>query len=442
MALDPDLLAQLVGSIEAETLIVLCGAGLSIPPPSNLMSAARVSQACYDKYLPIAALSVALRDDIDRLAGHFQDHGQFANVFIKSLVPWNDLVGEPNDGHAACADFLICGAASAVLSANFDPLIEHWAKARKIALRGALTGQEAVAFRTTPSPLLKFHGCLDRGREDTLWTQGQLGEAAVMARVQSCSQWMGLNLPGKDLLLIGFWTDWGYLDGVLANAMNTLPFHSVTVIDPQDDATLLAKAPNLWTRLTGGPFPFRHVEISGNEALSEIRAAFSKTWGRRFLNLADPLLQAEGKALEPATVDALDALSCDELYDLRRDGEGVPYDRAARTKTPPSGAGRAAQLRALLAQAGATPRGAWYVHNGQRIRIVHGDGQVLGSVCQRYKEPPSIPEADIIVAAGAIGSTVPGALISSGSGKSIVRPAHGGSSRWLNSDDARTELGV
>ena len=186
----------------------------------------------------------------------------------------------------------------------------------------------------------------------------------------------------------------------------------------------------------------RLLDASGNDALDELRAAFSKTWGRRFLNLADPLLQRDGHALAPATLSALDALSSDELYDLRRDGEGVPYDRAARTKTPPPEAGPAAHLRALLAQAGATPQGTWYVYNGQRIHIVHGSGQVLGSVSQKYKEPPSVPEADIIVAAGAISAMVPGALISSGSGKSLVRPAPGGSSRWLTSEEARKELGV
>jgi hypothetical protein len=149
MALDPDVLTQLVGSIEADTLVLLCGAGLSIPAPSNLMSAAQVSQACYNKYQTIAHLPVALRDDIDALAGHFHGCNEFKTIFVRSLVPWNDLVGEPNTGHAAAADFLICGLARAVLSANFDPLIEHWAKAHKIALRGALDGHEATAFPDT-----------------------------------------------------------------------------------------------------------------------------------------------------------------------------------------------------------------------------------------------------------------------------------------------------
>jgi len=442
MPLDPAVLTQLLGSIEAGSLVLLCGAGLSIPAPSNLMSAARVSQCCYDKYEAVAVLPAALRGDIDGLAGYFHGRRELQTVFFRSLVPWNDLVGEPNTGHAAAADFLICGAAHAVLSANFDPLIEHWAKARKIALRGALDGQEAVAFPDTPSPLLKFHGCLDRGREETLWTQAQLAEPDITARVQSCSQWMQLHLPGKDLLVVGFWTDWGYLDGVLANAMNTQPFHSVTIIDPQDDATLRTKAPNLWTRLTGGGIPFRHISASGSDALDEIRTAFSKTWGQRFLDLAAPLLHAEGKVLAAAPRASLDALSCDELYDVRRDGEGVPYDRAARTKRPPPEAGPAAQLRALLIQAGAAPHGAWHSYNGQRIRIVHGSGQFLGSVREKYKEPPTLPEADMIVAAGAIDAPVPGVLIPSGSGKSIMRPAHGGGSCWLTLDEARRRLGV
>jgi hypothetical protein len=89
------------------------------------MSAVRVAQACYDKYKPIAVLPATFQNDVDSLAGYFHGRGELQTVFF-SLVPWNDLVGEPNSGHAAIADFLICGAAAAALSANFDPMIEQW----------------------------------------------------------------------------------------------------------------------------------------------------------------------------------------------------------------------------------------------------------------------------------------------------------------------------
>jgi hypothetical protein len=82
VALEEATLIRLLGSIEANRLILLCGAGLSIPEPSNLMSAAHVSQTCYDRYKPIAVLPPALRDNIDLLAGHFHGTGEFESVFI------------------------------------------------------------------------------------------------------------------------------------------------------------------------------------------------------------------------------------------------------------------------------------------------------------------------------------------------------------------------
>lgn len=207
MIFDDATLTRLLGSIEANRLILLCGAGLSIPPPSDLMSAIRVSQHCYDRYRPIQVLPAAMRDDIGQLAGHFYGTGEFESVFVNTLVPWNDLVGQPNDGHAAVADFLISRAATAALSANFDTLVEQWAQNRKIAMRGALDGHEAREFSNDTSPLVKFHGCHIRDRNKTLWTDGQLVDPAVASRVATCSDWMRLELPGKDLLVVGFWTD-------------------------------------------------------------------------------------------------------------------------------------------------------------------------------------------------------------------------------------------
>ncbi len=402
------------------------------------MSAVQVSQACYDKYLPIMALPAGMRDDIEQLAAHFYGTGEFTSVFLGSLVPWNELVGQPNPGHAAVADFLICRAAEAALSANFDPLIEHWASSLKIAMLPALSGQEATSFGRDRGSLVKFHGCLVRDRDRTLWTQAQLADGVVAGRIASCSQWMGLTLPGKDLLVVGFWTDWGYLNDVIANALNVNQFGSVTVVDPKSSAELRARAPALWARLTGGTAYFQHVQASGADALVELRTAFSKVWSKKFYALGQPMLEAEGKHYSAIVPD----MSCEEFYNFRQDAEGTPYHRAAQLKTPQSGAAAAAFFHLLLIGAKATSNGSWQVYGRKLIRVIQGAGEAVNTVRERYKEPPAARQPDIVVCAGALDIPIPGHLIASGAGASVVRPSAGGSTSWLTLEQARGELNI
>jgi hypothetical protein len=423
--------------MDANRLVVLCGAGLSIPPPSSLMTAVQVANTCYDRYRPIEVLPAAMRAQIDQLAGHFYATHQFESVFLESLVPWDELTGEPNKGHAAISDFLISRGLAAVLSANFDMLIEQWASIRKVDLQGALDGVEAMALAAKMSPLLKFHGCMTKGRKKTLWTMGQLAEAEIARTIQHCTEWMRLFLPGKDLLIVGFWTDWGYLNRVLAEALNTIAFGSVTVVDPDMNANLQNKAPELWATLSPGPH-FKHFDKSGADALEELRVEYSKVWLRRFFTLAEPLLAGEGKACPERDV----AIDCEDLYNARRDGEGVPYNRAARTKAPAPSASQAACVHHLLLDGGATRDGAWYLKDGQRIRVVNGAGQAMNSVRGCYKEPPAAVQPDIVVCAGAQDLSVPGNLISAGDDKSIIRPSGGGTARWMTFEQARRELGI
>ena len=403
------------------------------------MTAAGVAQACYDKWEPTEHLPIALRDNIDLLAGHFHQQGTFATIFIGSLVPWNELVGEPNAGHAAVADLLICRGAHAALSANFDPLIEQWAQSRKIAMQGALNGAEA-AQHADWNALLKFHGCFNRAKEQTLWTQAQLQEPAIQQRIASCTQWMGLNLPAKDLLVVGFWTDWGYLNDVLAQAIQMNGINSVTVIDLATMADLQTKAPMLWNKLTTAGIPFNHVQASGEDALEELRVEFSKVWARKFFRLGRNLLENDGR-IYPIAVESA-PWTCDDIYNFRRDAEGVPYNRAAQTKAPGREAEQAALAHLLLVAANAIRRGPWYEHGGSTIRVVQGGGQGLSSVRQKYTEPPLVPVPDVIICAGATDTSVPGNVISSGQGASIVRPAPGGGARWLTLEQARVELAL
>src|SRR5262249_16878904 len=158
------------------------------------------------------------------------------------------------------ADLLICRAALAALSANFDRMIEHWAEDRRVLLQGALTGQEVIEFASVSNPLLKFHGCLQRAQKETLWTQKQLADPKVQERLLTWSEWMNLILPGKHLVVVGFWTDWNYLNDVLAKSFTVASARAVTVIDPLATADLQVKAPALWSRLTSLSAEFHHVQ--------------------------------------------------------------------------------------------------------------------------------------------------------------------------------------
>ncbi|MBX3535115.1 MAG: SIR2 family protein [Xanthobacteraceae bacterium] len=439
--LDQKDITRLLGSIEAGNLVILCGAGLSIPQPSNLLSAVGVSRICFDKWKANEDLPAELRDDIDGLAAHFYGQGNFKSVFIAALVPWNRLVGEPNNGHAAVGDFLICRAVHGALSANFDTLIEQWSQRHKIAMRGALDGAEAVKFSANANPLLKFHGCFHREPENTIWTQGQLSSADLKDRIDSCSKWINLNLPGKDILIVGFWTDWGYLNGVIADALQVKNANSVTVVDPATSEELEHKAPVLWDKLRTASASFVHIKTSGSDALEELRTEFSRSWAKKFFNLGEPFIRATGQefSLEECSPETW---SCDDLYDLRRDAEGRPYTDAACDKQPPPQSASGAFLHILLSKAGAERKGSHYELNGERIRIVNGAGQLLESLKERFKEPPSVAAASLVICAGAQSVGIPGSIICSGAGGSVVRPAPGGTARWLSTEDARSELEI
>jgi hypothetical protein len=93
-----ELKLRLLSAIESDTLVFVCGAGLSMAGPSYLPSAVAVANECYDKWSPIEELDPALRNNVDAPAGHFYANQEFERVFINRLVPWNKLAGTPNPG--------------------------------------------------------------------------------------------------------------------------------------------------------------------------------------------------------------------------------------------------------------------------------------------------------------------------------------------------------
>ena len=252
--MSPETTARLLASMNAARLLVVCGAGLSMAAPSRLPSAKNVAERCFDKYRVESDpdCDVALREDLEALAEHFVTLNTLQSVFIESLVPWSDFTRPSNSGHAAVADFLITRAAVAGISSNYDTLIERSAWEYGSDFQSSLDGDEAIACEARQGPLLKLHGCSYRDRRSTVWAPSQLDDRTIRERIEKSKTWMAASLRQKDLLIVGFWSDWEYLNSIIGIALEGLEPLSVTVIDPVPTVELQGKAPGLW-QIAHGP---------------------------------------------------------------------------------------------------------------------------------------------------------------------------------------------
>jgi hypothetical protein len=440
MPIPEELKSRLVTALETGNLMFLCGAGLSMPAPSSLPSAVAVAEECFDRWNVVEPLAPELRQDIEKLADFFYQRGDFVSTFIEHVVPWNNLVGAPNLGHAAVADFLICRAVHGVLSSNFDPLIENWAAGHKLAMRGALDGIEAVNFQGLSNPLLKFHGCMQRGREQTVWTASQFVEPAIRDRMQWCSDWMRLNLPGRHLVVIGFWSDWDYLNQVFSDAFAARGAVSVTIVNRGSTNELQRKASDLWEKLSATGPHFTHVQMSSDDFLVELRQEFSEIWYRKLVARGRTLWPVPAGA--PPAPAAVSGLSVDDLYDLRRDMQATPYTHSATLREPEQSACEASSIRLRLQDRGATSHRSWLRLNGQSVRVINGAGRSLQEVQRGYKEAPTDERADTVVCAGSINLGVPNRIISEGTPMSFVRPASGTGATWMTTSEVEVAFGL
>jgi len=427
--------------MDASRLVVLCGAGLSMAPPSNLPSARRVAEMCFDAYQVRVDphINPALRQNLEALAEYFAGLNTLKAQFIENLVPWSDFERIPNPGHAAIADFLIIRAAAAGLSSNYDKLIERRAWDYGADFRGSLDGDEATACAHAQAPLLKFHGCSHRDRGSTVWAPSQLHDPIIAGRIDRSKIWMAANLRQKDLLVVGFWSDWDYLNQIVGSSLQGLNPLSVTVIDLSGTADLEQKAPDLWLLAHQPHVTFTHVQESGADALDELRRAFSENYLRQVLAAGRAVFEAAtGVGCDPAWLN-VSGLDSESLYDWRRDAEGVPAGRPAMTNRPRNGEALG-YFHLLLRRAGAAQNAQGYTLNGRRIRVINGAGVILSSVAARFVEAPALYSVDVFVAVGAVDLGLPAHVVRPGTPGSVMRPAAGG--EWFTFEQAKAELGV
>jgi len=420
-------IASTLDALHADRLGVLCGAGLSMASPSNLPSAAQLASEAKRKYdATYGATRSPLPSGIEEQAEFFFQRGELGTVFLRTLVDQHAFAGHPNAGHTAVADLLLVRAIQTGVSTNVDTLIET-AGVLLFGRVGAGIDRAAVAaLPPDTSPLLKIHGCWSNP-DTTVWAPGQLAAEPVMSRIQGNKEWLGNRLLDRDLIIIGYFTDWDYLNETLEQTLGAVRPARVMIVDPSPGATLAAKAPVLHALGGRSRISFCHVRISGADFLERLRLEFSRAFVRRVLHAGSEAYKDQtGAAPDPAWLEP-PAIGIDDLWHVRRDLEGRSPTQPARDRAPPEEPVLGLMLLELRAK-GATADGPYWLLSGCRIRILRTPNQLLHMVQAAFaRETPPVIAPDVIIAVGAV--TVP----------TIARGTAG---RWLTRPDALLELGL
>ncbi len=423
-----------------DRLAVLCGAGLSMAPPSNLPSAAEIAQNAKRTYDAVYGVT---RDPLPAAIGEqaefFFGRGELGTVYLRTLIDKNTFAGPPNLGHQALADLLLVGSIQTAVSTNVDTMIET-AGQLLFGQIGVGIDRDAVAtLLPTVSPLLKVHGCWTLDPSNTVWAPGQLATEPVKTRVTSSADWLKIRLLDRDLVIVGYFTDWDYLNGVLEQTLGEVRPARVLVVDPSDGSSLETKAPSLYTLGKRASSAFEHVQMSGADFLDRLRLEFSRAFARRVMwggvraFEASKMSAVDPAWAEPVTPDSMTA------WQIRRDLEGCRPNRPATAKAPADEPTLGLTILQLRAR-GATPEGPYWLIDGRRVRIIRTPNQLLHQVEEAYaRERPSVVAPDVTIAVGAEASSLPPHIVRGSGRGTIVRSSVG---RWMTRAEAVAEFNL
>jgi NAD-dependent SIR2 family protein deacetylase len=436
---------RLVVSIQEKRLVIFWGAGISLTDPSHVPSAAVLTGQCIAEYNSrgLAVLPLNATKNLETLTEHLFSQ-DLQSLFVRELVDWRPFRRNPNSQHVAIADLITTSAAQFGVTTNFDQLVEQSAMGLGEDNFLPALDLKGVNAPNDHRPLIKLHGCV-LDRDHTLWCQHQLKSPAPITpanqllrqRIYELSQWLGANLPEKDVLFVGFWTDWSYLNSVLAEHLNATHLPLVVLVDPQSSADLAKKAPELWDWAKSN-VKFHHVQTTGQEFLRELRNAFSRNLLTRVLLQAVPGFQNTNPGI-PTPSTEFDGLSTDDLHSVRRDVFGVPSTRIPRFMEPHISMDAVGRAHLMLRHGGAQPVGSRYVSlGGKRIRVINGSTKLMNLVKKEFSaevSPVAGVDDDIVICAGAEEDAGTAISIFAGSPiATVVRPAS--TAEWVTLEAA------
>lgn len=400
--MDDRLRERLLFSINRRDLVMLLGAGLSMGDPTRLYSAQALAQKVVERYKARTGSNrLDSVGDLEVVARYFWDEDMFEVPFISDLVPWEvRFQRRPNAGHRTVADFLLSQGLDCAISTNYDTHVEDAASdLGEGDFVAALTGTEANGVPSRYRPLLKLHGCFRVDRNHTIWLEEQLAVSPTDEQIRDATTWLRGRLQGRDLLFVGFWSDWAYLNDILSGAVGTTAPRTVVLVDPEDSARLEAKAPDLWAWANGDGVWFRHVQEYGEVFLDELRREVSLAFVREALQGSRDRYHAlTGNDADCELPDCANVES-DDLYQIRRDLTGCGPSGCVRSLEAGDFEYPAAVLLGLLEQ-GARPEGPSFILDSP-YRVVYAPGMRVSELVADYSED-DIPADTKFIAVGAM----------------------------------------
>ncbi len=310
-------------ALVSDRLAMLLGAGLSMAPPSSLPSAAILAWTAKQRYDAIHGTTRApLAEGIEEQAEFFFQRGELATLYFRTLIDFDAFAGQPNPGHEAVADLLLTRGIQTAVTTNVDILIETAGQFLFGQIGTGVSGNVCAALPPDQSPLLKIHGCRTCYPDNMVWAPGQLACPPVEQYIEASAAWLGLRLADRDLVIVGYWTDWDYLNEVLERTLGQVRPSRVIVVDPGEGGTFAIKAPALYEIGGRTGAQFYHVRVSGADFLAGLRSTFSKSFIRRILYSGNQeFVDMTGAPAAAAFLEA-PALNNEELWRVRRDLEG------------------------------------------------------------------------------------------------------------------------
>jgi hypothetical protein len=426
---------HLLDVIEENRLVVLCGAGLSMAPPSNLPSANAIALDVKNKCI---SSGHTVPDSLELQADHFIQNGRFSTYFLGRLISEDSFATKSNNGHEAIADFLLSRAVFAAVSTNVDFLIEAAGQGLFGHINGFLDGVEAANCPNDRSPLLKIHGCWTKDRNNTVWTPKQLDADPIKTRIEHSANWLNLNLRNKELLVVGFWSDWNYLNSVLSVALGAVHPSAITIIDPSETSALKQKAPELCAIGIGNNISFKHVQGCGATFLDELRNSFSRKFFRKAVNQGrNSFIHTTGLQYEESWLDLPAHTDSHSLHMIRRDIEGREPNEPARLSEPENNTLVGLTISQLQAK-GAVLNGAYWQLGDKTVRVLRS-AKLIHDIRKIFcSESSPLGAADIVICVGADDRNQPSNILREGTQTNVVRG--GLSGKWLTSQQACEEL--